>query len=33
MSIFGTISIVVLTVITLVLLVNNGQFSCALRQR
>lgn len=33
MSIFGIISIVILTVITLVLLVNNGQFSCALRQR
>ncbi len=33
MSIFGIISIVLLAVITLVLVVNNGQFSCAVRQK
>lgn len=33
MSIFGTLSIVLLAVITLVLVVNNGQFSCALEQK
>ena len=30
MFIFGTLSIVLLTVITLVLVVNNGQSGCAL---
>ena len=29
MSVFGTFSIVLLAVITLVLVVNNGQFGCA----
>ncbi len=33
MFIFGTQSIVLLAVITLVLLVNNGQFGCAFRQK
>ena len=33
MSIFGIVSTVLLTVITLVLVVNNGQFSCAVRQK
>lgn len=33
MSIFGIVSIVLLTVITLVLVVNNSQFSCAVRQK
>ena len=33
MSIFGTLSIVLLAVITIVLVVNNGQFGCALEQK
>ena len=33
MFVFGILSIVLLAVVTLVLVVNNGQFSCALRQK
>lgn len=33
MFIFGIFSIVLLAVITLVLVVNNGRFSCASRQK
>ncbi len=33
MSVFCTLSIVLLAVITLVLVVNNGQFGCAVRQK
>ncbi len=33
MFVFGTLSIVLLAVITLVLVVNNGQVGCAIRQK